>query len=187
MTFMGLVQRRRSVRRYTGKPVAREDVLKCLEAARLAPSGCNSQPWHFIVIDEPELRKRVAERIFSGIYSMNKFAQEAPVLVAVVSEKEKFLASFGGQIRNTSYCLVDIGIACEHLVLQAQELGIGSCWIGWFDENVLKKELKVSQGKKIDIVIALGFPAEDKVVPKVRKSLEEISSFNAYIGSGTVQ
>ena len=194
MTFEKLVQKRRSVRRYGGRPIPKEDLLKCLEAARLAPSGCNSQPWHFIVIDEPGLRKRVAERIFSGLYSMNKFAQEAPVLVAVVSEKEQFLASFGGQIRDTRYCLIDIGIACEHLILQAQELGIGSCWIGWFDEKALKKELGLPEKTKVDIVISLGYPAqsdgearpisgrpeEDGIVPKTRKTLEEISSFNAY-------
>ena len=181
MTFEELTQKRRSVRRYSGRPVAKEDILKYLEAARLAPSACNSQPWHFIVIDEPELRKRVAERIFSGLYSMNQFAQKAPVLVAVVSEKEKFLASFGGQVRDTQYCLVDIGIACEHLILQAQELGIGSCWMGWFDEKALKKELRVPKDKKIDIVIALGYPVEDQIVPKTRKSLAEISSFNKYM------
>ena len=187
MGFMELVQERRSVRRYASRPIPKEDLLKCLEAARIAPSGCNSQPWHFIVIDEPGLRKRVAERIFSGLYSMNKFAEQAPVLVAVVSEKESFLASFGGQVRDTSYCLVDIGIACEHLILQAQELGIGSCWIGWFDEKALKEEMKIARNKKLDIVIALGFPAEDKIVPKTRKALGEISSFNAYGPSGKTQ
>jgi nitroreductase len=181
MDFSELIQKRRSVRRYAAdRPISKEDLLKCIEAARLAPSGCNSQPWHFIVIDEPGLRKRVAERIFSGLYSMNKFAMEAPVLVAVVSEKEKFLASFGGQIRNTSYCLVDLGIACEHFVLQAEELGIGSCWIGWFDEKALKEELKIPKNKKIDIVISLGYAVEDKIVPKVRRTLEDISSFNEY-------
>jgi nitroreductase len=180
MDFLELIRKRRSVRRYADKPIAKEDVLKCLEAARLAPSACNSQPWHFIVIDESGLRKRVADRIFSGLYSMNKFAKEAPVLVAVVSEKENFSASFGGQVRDTSYCLVDIGIACEHLILQAEELGIGSCWLGWFDEKALKEELKISKKKKIDIVISLGYPAEAKVVPKTRKTLEEMSSFNQY-------
>ena len=180
MTFEALVHKRRSVRRYSDRPVAKEDILRCLEAARLAPSGCNSQPWHFIVIDEAGLRKRVAERIFSGLYNMNKFAREAPVLVAVVSEKEKFLASFGGQVRDTSYCLVDIGIACEHLILQAQELGIGSCWMGWFDEKALKEELKISPDKKNDIVIALGYAAEAKAPSRTRKELEEISSFNKY-------
>ncbi|MFA5160107.1 MAG: nitroreductase family protein, partial [Candidatus Omnitrophota bacterium] len=67
-----------------------------------------------------------------------------------------------------------------HLILQAQELGIGSCWIGWFDEKALKQELKLPRDKKIDIVIALGFPEEDKAVPKTRKTLAEISSFNKY-------
>ena len=67
MTFEELVRRRRSVRRYSGRSIPKEDLFKCLEAARLAPSACNSQPWHFIVINEPQLRKRVAERIFSGL------------------------------------------------------------------------------------------------------------------------
>jgi nitroreductase len=180
MDFLDLVQRRRSFRKYSDRPIPREDILKCLEAARLAPSACNSQPWHFIVIDEPQLRKRAAKRIFSGVYAMNKFAEEAPVLIAVVTEKSKLLASFGGQVRDTSYCLIDIGIACEHLILQARELGIGSCWIGWFDEKALKEELKIAKHKKIDIVISLGYDAEEKIPSKNRKSLSEISSFNQY-------
>ncbi len=180
MNFSELIQKRRSVRKYSDRPVAKEDLLKCLEAARIAPSACNSQPWHYIVIDEPELRKRVAARIFSGLYSMNEFAKEAPVLVAVVSEKMKFLAAVGSQVRGTQYALMDVGIACEHLILQAQELGIGSCWMGWFDEKALKEELRISGNKKIDIVISLGYPAEEKIVPKTRKVLTEISSFNKY-------
>lgn len=180
MDFSELVTKRRSVRKFSDRPVAREDVLKCLEAARIAPSACNSQPWHFIVIDESDLRKRVADRIFSGIYSMNKFAGDAPVLVAVVTEKMKFLAAVGSQVRDTRYCLMDVGIACEHLILQAEELGLGTCWMGWFDEKALKEELGMNAEKKVDIVIALGYSAEDKPVPKVRKALGEMSSFNNY-------
>jgi len=130
------------------------------------------------VIDEPGLKSRVEEKIFSGVYSMNKFAKEAPVLVAVLSEKGRFLSSLGGQVRDTRYFLVDLGIACEHFILQAEELGLGTCWLGWFDEGALKKELKLPKNKKIDIVISLGYPAAEKIVPKNRKSLEEISSFN---------
>lgn len=182
MPVMDLVRRRRSVRKYLPKPVPREDILKCIEAARLAPSACNSQPWKFIVVDDPELKNRLCDRIFSGIYSMNKFAKEAPVLVAVVSEKQTFLSSLGGQIRSTQYYLVDVGIACEHFILQAAELGIGSCWIGWFDEKPLKEMLKVPREKKVDIVISLGYPEEGRPVLKSRKSLETISAFNRYEG-----
>ena len=120
MAFIDLVNQRRSVRRYAPRPVPKEDLRMCLEAARLAPSACNSQPWHFMVLDDPELKDRVADRIFSGIYSMNKFAKGAPVLVAVVSERPKLLAAIGGQVRDTRYSLVDIGIACEHFILQAR-------------------------------------------------------------------
>ncbi|MBU9889147.1 MAG: nitroreductase family protein [Candidatus Omnitrophica bacterium] len=183
MALLDLIEQRRSVRRFSPRPVPGEEMRLCLEAARLAPSACNSQPWHFIVIDEPELRARVAGRIFSGAYAMNAFAKEAPVLVAVVTEKMKFLAAFGSQVRDTRYALVDIGIACEHFVLQAQERGIGTCWIGWFDEKALKKVLKIPQNKRIDIVIACGYPQESKTVPKARKPLEAVSSRNGYFPS----
>jgi nitroreductase len=164
MSFTDLVLKRRSVRRFSDKPVKREDILACLEAARLAPSACNSQPWKFIVVDDPGKRARLAGRIFSGLYSMNEFAKNAPVIIAVVSEKMKFLATVGAQVRKTEYYLTDIGIAGEHFVLRARELG-------------------VPKDRKVDVVIALGYPAEDQVVPKNRKSLAEIGAFNCYDGA----
>lgn len=180
MLLAELIEKRHSLRRFSDRPVAREDLARCLEAARLAPSACNSQPWKFVVVDDPKVKTRLSERIFSGIYSMNDFAKEAPVLIAVVSEKMKFLAGVGAQVRGTQYYLVDIGIACEHLVLQAQELGIGSCWMGWFHEKALKQELHIPWDRKVDIVIALGYPREEKTPAKVRKKLEQIHSFNRY-------
>jgi len=177
---MRLITGRKSVRKYSGQAIPREDVLKCLEAARLAPSACNSQPWKFIVIDKPELKARICDRIFSGIYSINRFAAEAPVLIAVVSEKGSFLSAVGGQVRDTRYYLIDIGIACEHLILQAEELGIGSCWIGWFDEKPLKEILKIPKDKKIDIVISLGYSLDPRSAAKIRKPMNEVSAFNGY-------
>lgn len=180
MSLMDLISERRSVRKFLPKPVSREDLLRCVEAARLAPSACNSQPWHFILIDDPPLKDRVCSEIFSGIYGMNQFAAGAGALAVVVSGGGKFLSELGGQIRNTKYELIDIGIACEHFVLQAEELGIGSCWIGWFDEKKLKKILNVPGGRKVDVVIALGYPAGDKPGPRPRKSMEEVRSFNRF-------
>lgn len=181
MTILDIIKRRRSVREYLDKPVEREKIMQCLEAARLAPSACNAQPWKFIVIDDAELKGRLCENIFKGVYNINMFVKKAPVIIAVVSEREKFLAKMGGKIRNTPYHLIDIGIACEHLILQAAELGLGTCWVGWFNEKVLKKILKIPKNKKVDILIALGYPKEDKIsFPKNRYSLGEISSFNYY-------
>ncbi len=178
--LLDLINKRRSVRNYLNRPVPKEDLLKCIEAARLAPSACNAQPWKFIIVDEPQLKTRVCVRAFSGIYSINKFVINAPVLVVVISEKEKFLRAIGGYFRGTKYCLIDIGIACEHLVLQAAELGIGSCWIGWFNEKAVKEILNIPKLKKIDVIISLGYYEENKSKIKPKKSLEEISTFNTY-------
>lgn len=181
MSLMEIFNQRRSVRKFRPGPVSREDLLSCIEAARLAPSACNSQPWHFVVVDEPARVREIGPKIFSGLYSMNRFAGEASALIAVVSEKVRFLSAVGGQVRNTKYYLIDIGIACEHLVLRAEELGIGTCWLGWFDEKAVKKELQIPRDRKVDIVIALGYPLDPAPVPKARKSLEAITSFNRYL------
>jgi len=179
MEFLELVKKRRSVRSYTGKPVSRELLLKCVESARLAPSACNVQPWRFVIVDDRKLIVEIAEKACHGVYSINKFIKDAGALVAVISEREAFIRKVGGYLRGTNYYLLDIGIACEHLVLQATELGIGSCWIGWFDENKLKKILNIPRNKKIDIIISLGYydSQSDAAKPKPRKELSEIASF----------
>jgi len=181
MALLDLVKQRKSVRRFLEKPVEREKVMMCLEAARAAPSACNSQPWRFIVVDEPELRKRLCEKAFGGIYFINAFCKKAPVIVVIVSEKGKFLARIGGMFRGTRYYLIDIGIAGEHFVLQAEELGLGTCWLGWFKESAVKQALNIPKEKRIDVLIALGYYDKKKVKSTHdREPLEKIASFNAY-------
>ncbi|GAJ10007.1 unnamed protein product, partial [marine sediment metagenome] len=115
------------------------------------------------------------------IYSMNSFCKMAPVIVVIISEKSKFLARIGGMFRGTKYCLIDIGIAGEHFVLQAEDLGLGTCWIGWFSERAVKSILNIPQGKKIDILIALGYCDREKVGSKhSREPIDKIASFNSY-------
>lgn len=154
--------------------------MTCLEAARLAPSASNSQPWRFIVVDDKQLKDKLCEA-FSGIYTMNSFCKEAPVIIVVVSEKTKFLTRIGGMFRGTKYYLIDIGIATEHLVLQAEELGLGTCWIGWFNERAIKPILNIPRSKKVDILIAMGYYDKAKILSEHgREPLENIASFNSY-------
>lgn len=177
--LLELLRKRKSIRHYLNRPIPKEDLLKCIEAARLAPSACNAQPWKFIVIDEPGLKNKICERAFSGVYSMNKFVKDAPVLIIVVSEREKFISALGGYFRGTRYYLLDIGIACEHLILQATELGIGSCWIGWFNEKQVKQILRIPRNKKVAVIISLGY-YEKEPTAKPRRAQGEICSFNSY-------
>ena len=139
MELMEVIKARRSIRKYQEKPVEREKINDCLEAARLAPSACNSQPWHFIVIDDPKVKEAFCKESFSGVYNMTKFAEKAPVLVAAVSDRGNFTSRIGNFFRRTEFYLVDHGIACEHFVLRAHDLGLGTCWIGWLNSNKAEK------------------------------------------------
>lgn len=178
MTFLELVKRRKSTRKYSSKSVPREVIDRCLEAARLAPSACNSQPWSFIVIDDENLKNRLSDKAFSGIYSINSFARNTHVLIVVVTEKSTYVARLGGHLRGVQYCLIDIGIACEHLILQAEEEGLATCWLGWFNEKAVKEVLGLPKDKKVDVIISVGYPESRKDKNKIRKSLSEIRRFN---------
>jgi nitroreductase len=174
MSFLGLVQKRQSCRHYLQTPVPQEALERCLEAVRLSPSACNSQAWRFIVVTDPILRARLAEKAFGGVYAMNAFAKDAPVLVVVVTERSKYMAQVAGATRGTQYNLIDIGIACEHFILQATEEGLGTCWLGWFDQKGVREVLGLSKNDSLDIMISVGFSA-DIQRDKVRKALKGIS------------
>jgi len=178
MKFLELVNHRQSVRRYEpGKRIPREILDRCLEAARLAPSACNSQPWSFVVVDESaQLRELVEASCTHAPYGMNRFAADASVLIVVVTEKMKLSARIGAQFRGVQYSLIDIGIACEHLVLQAEEEGFGSCWLGWFNERAVKRQLDIPRAKKVELLICLGTPA-DAPRPKQRRPLDDIRRY----------
>lgn len=177
--FLRLASSRRSIRAFQDRPVEREKLLACLEAARLAPSACNAQPWKFIVVDDPAVKVRLAEAAFSGIYKVCRHAAGAPVLVAVASRRGSRWAWLGNQVQGTVFRLVDIGISCEHFVLQAHELGLGTCWLGWFDAKASAKVLGVPRGTRLEMLLSVGYPAESPAA-RPRRSLEEMSSFNAF-------
>ena len=173
-TVKQLIEQRRSVRHYRPDKIPRDKLERILEAARLAPSACNSQPWSFIVADKEPVRTKVAQAAFSGVYAMNKFAMHSPVLIAVLTERSKFMAALAGRFRGIQYSLIDIGIACAFISLAAEAEGVGACLLGWFDEKAVKNVLGLPGNVKIDIMISMGYSAEDKAVPKVRKTSQEI-------------
>ena len=181
MAFLDLVKHRKSVRNFLDTPVEREKIILCLEAARLAPSDTNSQPWKFIAVDDRDTKNKLCDSAFSGLYFINSFCKTAPVIIAVISEKSKFLARIGGMFRGTQFYLIDIGITCEHLVLEAEDLGLGTCWIAWFNENAVKSVLNIPRDKKVDILIALGYYSKDSLGSEHgREPMDKIASFNSY-------
>jgi nitroreductase len=176
--FQRIVEGRRSIRRYIDRPVEREKILLCLEAARLAPSADNTQPWRFLVLDDTDLKKRFCDEVFTGIYSISKFAKQAPVLIVILMRLNIFAHRVGMQIQKIHFHLLDIGIAGEHIVLQAEELGLGTCWIGWFNTRKAKKTLKIPREYKIASLLSLGYYEQKPLKKKKRKQMEDIVWFN---------
>lgn len=177
MDFSELIKLRQSVRQYSDRSVEREKIIACLEAARLAPSANNSQPWKFIVVDEPELKNRVADCTAS--LGMNKFTYQAPVMVVVVLEKENLFSSLGGKVKDKIFCHYDVGLAIGQFCLQAAELGLGTCIIGWFDEKKIRELLNINRKRRIPLIISLGY-SEEPLKAKKRKPAGEMSSWNVY-------
>jgi nitroreductase len=181
MEFAELIKTRQSVRKYQEKPVEKGTLQQLIEAVRLAPSASNSQPWKLIIVDEPTLKAQVVRATFSKSVSFNKFAPEAPVIAVLVIEKPPLVTQIGGLLKQREFPLIDIGIAAVHLCLQAAELGLGTCMLGWFDENAIKQLLHIPRKTRIGLVITLGYAAEEYPLrSKIRKDLAVMSSFNGY-------
>lgn len=180
MDFIELTKRRYSVRSYSDKTVERDLIEKCVEAARAAPSACNSQPWHFVVADEPELVGRIASLTSTAGVPINSFVKQAPVIAAVVTEKPNLSSRFGAAVKKTPFHLIDVGIAAEHFCLCAAELGLGTCMLGWFNKERVKEALEIPQSKEVPLLITVGYSSTDKVPQKKRKELDAILDYNRY-------
>ena len=179
-SFYDLIHERRSVRSYNEKPVPKELIERAIEAARLAPSAHNSQPWKFIVVDNEAIKNRIAAACTSPRMPINKFVPRAPVIVAVISERKGLLMRLASILKRREFHMIDLGIAAEHFCLQAHDDGLGTCMIGWFSERKVKKLLKVPFGRRVHLLISLGFTDDTKIRTKRRKAAEEVLSYNRY-------
>lgn len=174
-----IIRNRRSIRRYSDRPVERDKILACLEAARLAPSAQNVQPWRFLVVDDPEVKARTAEAAFSGIFSSSRFVEQAPVIVVMLDRPDFVAGVLGRRVRNVPFDMIDMGIAGEQFVLQAEELGLATCWIGWFNEKKLRKILAIPKKYKIVAMMPLGYAETRPSHSPSKRSMEEMAWFNS--------
>ena len=162
MDVFEAIKKRRSIRSYEDKPVEKEKIEKLLEAARLAPSAKNMQEWKFIVITDKEIKEKLVPACKN-----QKFISEAPVVIAAVSDP-----SF-------RWYKVDVGIALEHIALEAVELGLGTCWIGAFYEDKVKEILSVPDNMEVVALMTVGYGKEEGK-KTTRKPLEEIVCYDKY-------
>ncbi|HVP36386.1 MAG TPA: nitroreductase family protein [Terriglobales bacterium] len=169
MNVFDAIKTRRSIRSFLDKPIEEEKLLRVLEAGRLAPSAKNLQEWRFVVVKDKELKKMVAAAANNQF-----FLAEASVIIVGCATVVNYVMTCG------QYAYpIDLTIAMDHMTLQAVEEGLGTCWIGAFEEDEVKKVLQIPQNVRIVQIFPLGYP---KIVPppRQRKKLEEIVCYDKW-------
>jgi nitroreductase len=171
MEFYDVILKRKSVRKYDPEPIPEKILKKILEAGRIAPSAKNIQPWRFIVIKDPEMKKKVAEACNNQM-----FMAEADVIVCGCALEKIAYGRMGGSLNSYP---IDLAIAFDHMILAATSEGLGTCWIGAFSEEKVKEVLGVPKDVRVVALTPIGYPAEE---PKgrPRKELKEIVSYDKY-------
>ncbi|MEW6592267.1 MAG: nitroreductase family protein [Candidatus Hadarchaeota archaeon] len=172
MDVFEAILRRRSVRTYAQKPVPKRKLEKVLEAARLAPSAVNYQPWRFIVVTDQGKREKISDgQRWAG------FLKDAPVVIVGCGDRKA----------SPKWHVIDVTIAMQNMVMEATAEGLGTCWIGSFDEKVVKRLLKIPAQMKVVAMLTLGYPREKLDIKRQmihlfhrRKKLEEIVDFEEY-------
>lgn len=177
-SFLELAAARQSDRSYEpGRVIGREVLERILEAGRLAPSACNGQPWHFTVVTEPQLLVEVGKATSS--LGMNRFVKDASALVLITLEPTNITSKLGCGIKDKDFPIMDLGIASAYMTLAAEDEGIGSCILGWFDEKKIKELVGIPHKKRLMLIISLGYNLKPKR-KKIRKDFDKVVSFEKY-------
>ena len=171
MEFDKIVKGRRSVRKYFDKKVEKEKIMKVIDAARYAPTACNYQNWHFVIVDD----KNILEKLhFVGAFHV----KISPTNIFVFYDKRFVNKKYQDHIQSASAAIMTI-------IYRAYELGLGTCWVCDLpDENLVKKILCVPKYYQLIAMVNIGYPKQIKFSKKKLKPLEEIYSFNKYIKKG---
>ncbi len=173
MDFYEVIRTRRSIRSYKPDPIPDHVLRRILEAARIAPSGSNRQPWKFIIVKDEKIKERLADAC-----GHQSFIAEAPIVIVACGYNIHY--NRGGYMGEMSM-LVDVSIAFTHLILAARAEGLGTCWIGLFDNEKVKEILKIPNEVNVVAITPLGYPRNEGFSePGPRKSLDEIISVDHF-------
>ena len=173
--FMDLCLRRQSCRSFADKPVEDEKLLYCVKAARLAPSACNSQPWSFVVVKNPEIVPEVAK--CSHQLGVNEHTNSAKAFFVILEEKAKLMPKLRCFLDSQYFAKSDLGGAMLTLCYAAEQQDLGTCILGLYDRDRLRELLDIPAEKTVGGLVAVGYPASNNVRNKVRKPTEELIRF----------
>ena len=171
MDLMEAIKTRRSIRKFRETPVPENLLKEVLNAARLAPSADNAQPWKIIVVRDEQMKQKVTQAC-----NGQKFLVQAPIVLVVCGIPEDAFQTVGGYM---SSHVIDASIALDHVTLAAHSLGLGTCWVAWFKEEKVKDILGIPEDVRVVALTPLGYPDESPERPS-RKNLEELIAYDKY-------
>lgn len=175
--FMDLMTRRQSCRNFNGERVEREKLEQLVEAVRLSPSACNAQPWKLIMATG-ETAKAVRECVQEA--GRNKFTDNCPAFAVIIEEHAVLKPAIAEKFHSQAFAQMDIGIATAHYCLAATDMGLSTCILGWMNEEKLKNALGIASEKRVRLVLATGYAADDEIIrEKNRKPIAEIAEYRA--------
>lgn len=183
MNVMELIQARQSCRSYQAKPVAREDLIQIAEAGRLSPSACNSQPWKFIIVDEPDAKAKMCDALVVEDGGTGcPWRESAPAFIAIVEQPANVMPLVKNYYKDSQrFAQSDIGMAAMSMCYEAVQLGLSTCVLGLNDQKKMEQHFGIPEGHTVRMVLAVGYSAENpEPRAKVRKPLEEVCSFNQW-------
>ena len=179
MEFEALQMARESCRAYRDQPVPREVLTHLVEVARMSPSGCNAQPWRFLMVDEADARARVVEALDDEGLTGCPWGGQVPAFILICETEAHLRPGVGERYGSQHFAQMDIGMAAMALCYEATALGLGTCMIGTMSQEKLRRGLGIPAERTVRLIITVGYPATEKAPrKKERKPLDEVLGFN---------
>ena len=174
--YFDLIARRESCRNFDpNRPVEKEKLQRCAEAAWIAPSACNGQPWKYLIVTNPELNEKLRPLMME--LGMNKFVKNCPAFAVVLEEATILKVSLSQKFKDQDFAPIDVAFSASQFCYAATEQGLSTCIIGWHNEPKIRALFGLNKSTRVRLVIAVGYAANDAIREKKRKPIEDVIKF----------
>ena len=174
--YFDLIKRRESCRNFDpNRPVEKEKLQRCAEAAWIAPSACNGQPWHYLIVTNPELAEKLRPLMME--MNMNKFVKNCPAFAVVLEENTILKVSLSQKFKDQNFAPIDVAFSASQFCYAATEQGLSTCIIGWHNEPKIKELFEIDSVSRVRLVLCVGYAASDELRKKQRKPIDDVVKY----------
>ena len=174
--YFDLIYRRESCRNFDpNRPVEKEKLQRCAEAAWIAPSACNGQPWKYLIVTNEALKEKLRPLMME--LGMNKFVKNCPAFAVVLEENTVLKVSLSQKFKDQDFAPIDVAFSCSQFCYAATEQGLSTCIIGWHNEQKIRELFELPKSTRVRLIVAIGYAASDTLREKQRKPVEDVIKY----------